>query len=122
MIKQASIAATVFLGILSFAGLANAHAHLVSAVPPAGGTVAAAPTEIDLTFSEQLNVKFTGIKITGPDGAEVKVDSEMLMDGDKTLMATLKEALAPGSYKVSWHALSQDGHKSQGSYDFIVKK
>ncbi len=33
--------------------------------------------------------------------------------------AVLKAApLPPGTYKVTWHALSTDGHRTQGSYEF----
>ena len=121
MIKHAKLSAAALLVYLGFTGLAYAHAHLVSAVPPAAGTVATAPSELDLNFSEELNLKFTGLKVTGPDGAEVKVDSEMLMNGDKTFMAMLKGQLAAGTYNVNWHALSRDGHKTKGSYSFTVK-
>lgn len=121
MSKHASFIATAVAFFFGFSGLAHAHAHLLSAVPPADGTIAKAPSELDLNFSEELNLKFTGVKVIGPDGAEVKVDSEMLMNGDKTFMATLKGELAAGPYKVNWHALSRDGHKTQGSYSFTVK-
>ena len=30
--------------------------------------------------------------------------------------------LAPGSYSVTWHALSVDTHKTQGSFGFTVGK
>jgi methionine-rich copper-binding protein CopC len=29
--------------------------------------------------------------------------------------------LAAGTYQVSWHALSNDGHKTKGTYSFVVK-
>ena len=121
MLRHASLSAAAVVLLLGFTGLAHAHAHLVSAAPPVGGTVTTAPSELDLNFSEELNLKFTGLKVTGPDGAEVKVDSEMLMNGDKTFMAMLKGQLATGTYNVNWHALSRDGHKTKGSYSFTVK-
>jgi methionine-rich copper-binding protein CopC len=31
-------------------------------------------------------------------------------------------SLAPGSYSVTWHALSVDTHKTQGSFSFRVGK
>ena len=106
---------------LALSGQAFAHAHLVSATPPVGGTVATSPTELDLRFSEALNLKFSGVKVTGPDEAELTLEEPMLMDDDTTFMAMIASKLAPGTYSVEWHALSSDGHKTQGSYTFVVK-
>jgi methionine-rich copper-binding protein CopC len=114
----AAFAALSFFGL---PGLALAHAHLESAQPPASGTVAAAPTEIGLTFSEELNQKFTRVKITGPDGKAIKTGDAMLMDGDKTFMVSLPSGLGAGTYQVEWQALSRDGHKTRGTYTFTVK-
>ncbi len=105
---------------IAFAGQAMAHAHLKSAVPAADSTVKAAPSELDLTFSEGLNLKFSGIKITGPGKMAVKTGEASLMDKDATLMVPVTDKLAPGKYTVEWHALSTDGHKTNGIYSFTV--
>lgn len=106
---------------VALSGAAYAHAHLEAAIPAVSGTVKAAPTELDLKFSEELNLKFTGVKVTGPDKKKVKTENAMLMGGDKTFMVNVPEGLANGTYHVDWHALSQDGHKTHGSYEFTVK-
>ena len=113
-----SLAATLVTAAL--AGPAFAHAHLESATPADKATVAA-PGELDLNFSEDLNLKFTGIKVTGPAKAVVKTGNGMLMNKNKTLMVPVSGKLAAGTYKVEWHALSADGHKTKGSYSFTVK-
>jgi methionine-rich copper-binding protein CopC len=114
------------LAIASLAGLALtgqawAHAHLTSATPAAGATVAAAPTELDLTFSEDVNLKFTGVKVTGPGKASVKTGEPMLMGGKTTVMVPIAGTLAAGVYTVAWHALAADGHKTSGTYSFTIK-
>jgi len=109
------------LASVALSSAAYAHAKLEAAQPPIGGTVKDAPTELDLKFSEELNLKFTGVKVTGPDKKEVKTDGDMLMDGDKTFMVNLPAGLGAGTYHVEWHALSQDGHKTHGDYKFTVK-
>ncbi|WP_431323962.1 copper homeostasis periplasmic binding protein CopC [Rhizobium sp. YTU87027] len=109
------------VAILGFAGQALAHAHLTETVPADEATVAASPAELDLHFSEELNIKFSGVKITGPDKAVVKTGDAMLMDEGKTLMVPLPETLGPGAYAVEWHVLSTDGHKTNGTYGFTVK-
>lgn len=106
---------------LVLAGQAFAHAHLKSASPAPESTISAAPDELDLTFSESLNLKFSGIRLVGPGKTEVKTGEGMLMDNDTMLMVPVGETLAAGIYTVEWHALSTDGHKSKGEYTFTVK-
>jgi methionine-rich copper-binding protein CopC len=102
-------------------GQALAHAHLTSATPAAGATITASPTELDLIFSEGVNLKFTGVKVTGPKKAEVKTGEATLMGGNTKLMVPIEGTLAPGVYTVAWHALSTDGHKTSGTYSFTMK-
>lgn len=110
------------LGLLSVSAPAFAHAHLKSATPPVNGTVATAPTELDLVFSEGLNLKFTGAKLAGADKKAVPTgDASLGTGGDTTLVVPVTAALDAGVYTVSWHALSTDGHKTTGTYKFTVK-
>lgn len=110
------------LGLTIVAAPAFAHAHLKSAIPAVDGTVATAPTELDLTFSEGLNLKFTGVKVTGPAKAAVATGAATIGAGDDTtLVVPVSNTLAAGSYAVAWHALSTDGHKTSGRYTFTVK-
>lgn len=107
---------------LGFAGAAQAHAHLKSAMPAMDGTVATAPAELDLSFSEGVNPKFTGLTVTGPNGASVATGTSKLgPNGDTTLVVPVTGALGAGTYKVDWHALATDGHKTDGTYSFTVK-
>jgi methionine-rich copper-binding protein CopC len=105
---------------IAFAGQAFAHAHLKSAVPAADSTVNQAPSELDLTFTEGLNLKFSGVKVTGPGKAAMKTGEGMLMNGDTTLMVPVTDKLSAGKYTVEWHALSADGHKTNGTYSLTV--
>lgn len=123
IIRPLGIAGAVALGVsLGLVGPASAHAHLKSAKPAVNGTVATSPNEIDLTFSEGVNLKFTGITITGPGKAAVKTqDGKFGPKGDTTLIVPIGSSLPPGAYTVDWHALAKDGHKTQGAYTFTVK-
>lgn len=107
---------------LGLAGEAEAHAHLKSATPAMGATVAKAPAELDLGFSEGVNPKFTGLKVTGPAGAVAPTgESKLGPGGDTTLVVPVTGTLAAGTYKVDWHALATDGHKTNGTYTFTIK-
>ena len=96
-----------------------AHAHLKSETPAADSTVTA-PKDLHLVFSEGVEAKFTTVSITA-DGAAVAVKSIETAPGDqKTLIVTPERPLAAGKYKVEWHAISVDTHKSDGNYGFTV--
>ena len=108
--------------IFGTAGTASAHAHLKTAAPAAASTVAASPSELRLGFTEGVNLTFTGVSVTGPAGAPVPTGAAILAPGDdKVLVVPVSGPLAPGAYKVDWHALATDGHKTDGSYSFTVK-
>ena len=100
---------------------ASAHAHLKTSAPAADAAVAP-PTEIDIAFTEGVKPRFTGIALTGPGGTAVPVGSARLgPGGDATLVVPLAAPLTPGSYRIAWHALAVDGHKTEGSFSFTVK-
>jgi methionine-rich copper-binding protein CopC len=108
--------------IVGLTGQALAHAHLESATPPANGTVTASPSELDLEFSEGVNLAFTGVEVKGPDNTTIAIGKPTLRAGnDTTLVVPLSGALAAATYTVAWHALSTDGHKTHGSYTFTIK-
>ncbi|CAN7498966.1 copper homeostasis periplasmic binding protein CopC [Rhizobium rhizogenes] len=106
---------------LGLAGQALAHAHLKSAEPADKSTVASSPSELDLTFTESLNLKFSGVKLTGPGKAVVKLGDLGLARNGTGLTVPVSEALGAGTYTVEWHVLSTDGHKTNGSYTFTLK-
>lgn len=117
MVFKLGMAGAIVTGLSS---QAFAHAHLKSSTP-ADKSEVNTPAELDLTFSEELNLRFTGVKVTGPKKYAVTTGDAMLMDGNVELMVPLSEKLAPGAYIVEWHALSADGHKTNGAFTFTVK-
>ena len=56
---------------LAGAAAAYAHAHLDRANPAAGATLAAAPTEVTLHFTQQLEPKFSTIVVRDAAGKQV---------------------------------------------------
>jgi methionine-rich copper-binding protein CopC len=111
----------IALATLALAGQAFAHAHLKASIPADKSTVSSAPPALLLNFTEGLNLKFSGIKVTGPDNQAVTLGDAALTDHDTGLTVPVTGALAAGTYMVEWHALSTDGHKTTGSYSFTVK-
>jgi methionine-rich copper-binding protein CopC len=121
MNRTLGFAALAALALASPSG-ALAHALLVKAVPAVGGTVATSPTELKLSFSEGVEPRFSGVTLQAADGHAVGTGTANVDPADKaTLIVAIKSALPPGSYKVSWHVVSVDTHKTQGSFSFEVK-
>jgi copper resistance protein C len=115
--------------LLAFAGVgglfaaspAFAHAHLKSANPADKAIVSTAPTALTLDFTEGLNLAFSGADLLDASGSPAQQGKAQLSNGDDTLTIPLQSTLKPGDYTVKWHALSADGHKTDGSYSFTVK-
>ena len=96
---------------------ARAHAFLDHAAPAVGSTVAAAPPELALSFTQGLEPSFSTVEVTGPGGD--RVDQGKPQISGNTMRIGLK-ASGPGTYHVHWHALSVDTHTTQGSFSFHV--
>lgn len=115
--KRVLIAST-FAALAFLSGSqAFAHAFLDHASPPVGGTVATAPRELTLSFTQNLEPAFSTVHVTGPNGASL--DQGKARISGNTMHVSIKGA-GPGTYHVHWHALSVDTHTTQGSYSFHV--
>ncbi|MHC8320697.1 copper homeostasis periplasmic binding protein CopC [Pseudomonas sp. GB2N2] len=119
MLFKKTMTAAALLGSLLAATSVLAHAHLKSETPAADSTVSA-PSELRLVFSEGVEATFTNVTLS-KDGNAVPVKSQATEGSDKkTLVVTPAVPLAAGAYKVEWHAVSVDTHKSEGAYSFKV--
>ena len=122
---MSKVSTLMFLGALSLAGLSSAavaHPKLTQTAPEANAIVATGPNEIRLTFNESLEASFSGAEIKNEGGKKIetgKVSTDP--KNPKQLVIPLSAPLAPGAYKVTWHAVASDSHRVKGSYSFTVK-
>ena len=96
------IATTLLLATLS-APAAHAHAFLDHASPLVGGTVAAAPHEVTLWFTQNIEPAFSRAEVSDSSGA--RVDQGRAQVSGSTMRVGLKP-LGAGTYRVHWHVLS----------------
>jgi methionine-rich copper-binding protein CopC len=96
---------------------ALAHAFLQHAEPGAGAALKAAPRRLALTFSETLEPAFSGVAVT--DGSGRSVAAGAVVISGKAIVAPLRP-LPPGRYRVTWHVVSVDTHRTEGAYSFMV--
>lgn len=116
---------SLFAAALLAASATQAHPKLLQSTPAADGRVAS-PSTIALVFNEKLVPQFTGVELTMtamPGMAEMKIanlTTTVAADG-KTLAVRPKARLAPGGYRVDWHAVAADTHRIKGSFAFTVR-
>src|SRR5262245_34664234 len=98
----------------------EAHPTLKSASPAVDGTVAA-PTEIKLSFSEGVILKFSSVELKDQAGKTLATGKLATETRDhKQLIVPLQGPLAAGIYTVKWNVVSVDTHRVNGSYSFKV--
>ncbi len=121
MSKISTTAIALIVAILS-GGAALAHPQLQVSDPAAGATTTS-PRQIRITFNEAVIAKFSGIAIKDKTGRTVTVGKAQIDPADKKLLVVpLKEELAPGEYRIDWHAVSDDTHRVTGTYSFSVTR
>jgi methionine-rich copper-binding protein CopC len=103
------------------ASAAFAHAFLDNAVPGVGATVNSSPNELQLTFTQNVVVAFSGVQIASAGGEAIPAGKPTLdPSSPNVLHVRLGRTLKPGTYIVTWHVVSVDTHPTQGTYKFTV--
>jgi methionine-rich copper-binding protein CopC len=122
MTKMTSFAAGAIAVMSLTFGVAQAHPEFQSA-DPAAGKSSAPPRQIRILFNESVIPQFSGIELKDQAGKVIAAGKATTDPANKKLMIVpLKEPLAPGDYKVEWHAVSDDTHRVKGSYSFGVAR
>jgi methionine-rich copper-binding protein CopC len=107
------------LATFALAASASAHASLVSADPPAGGTLTSTPFTLTATFDEELSPEASSIVVESPARVQVATGTVSTAD-DKTMTADLP-SLPAGTYTVRWTAVTADDLAvERGTYTFSV--
>jgi copper resistance protein C len=97
------------------------HAFLNEAAPIVGGTVPTSPKEIRLTFTEAIERRFSGIELATGDGRTVATGPAVVDPTNERQLVLPLPPLAPGRYRVRWHVVSVDTHRTEGEYNFTVE-
>lgn len=108
------------LAAMLMASPAFAHAFLVKSDPPVGSTVKTAPHSLLLTFTEGLEVPFCSITVVDGMGMHAESGKPQAVPGHTNEMRVPLTVPMPGRFTVTWHALSVDTHRTQGSFSFTV--
>ena len=99
---------------------AQAHTHLVQAVPVVGSTVQTSPPRIEISFSEAVEPAFSVIEVHDQKGERVDQGKPEVDPANPKVLRVMLKPLAAGAYKVVWRVVSVDTHPSNGSFSFTV--
>ena len=118
--RKAAVAALLSLCLASSA---LAHARLVTSSPAENSTVAPAPSELRLKFSEGVEIRFSKLKLIGPLMTVIETGPARLgSDDDSLIIVPIPAPLKAGTYCVEWQAVSSDGHRASGAFVFESTK
>ena len=121
--------AAFVLAVVHAPGLANAaivrpapmrpHASLLSSDPSPGASVVAPLARIRLQFNEPVESALTGVAVVTAAGDTLAL-SPVADPYDVHAVLAQAPALRPGPYTITWHVVSADGHRVDGSFGFIL--
>ena len=115
-----ALVTVVVATVLLLGSTASAHAELVSSSPANQAILDDSPTEILLTFTEDVDPIADSIRLVDASGAEVPLGDVGQSAGADTLGAAVPDPLDDGTYVVGWQAVSADSHKIRGAFTFSV--
>jgi copper resistance protein C len=118
-LTMAVLAAVAML--LVSVGIASAHAHYVSSDPANGAHLATAPSQVSITYDDDLDPNATTISVLGPNGQNLAA-GKTTVSTQATKVATVPiKAGGNGTYTVKWHAVADDDKGvTEGSFTFTV--
>lgn len=99
-------------------GAASAHAELLSMTPQNGASLAKAPTEVVLKYSEAIGTTGSEVVVTSPSGRTVSTGAPDIVDGVVTQkLGPMTEA---GGYRIVARVISEDGHPVTAAGAFVM--
>ncbi|MEP7180271.1 MAG: copper resistance protein CopC [Pseudonocardiales bacterium] len=120
-ILLALVATVLGLG-LGLAGVAAAHATVVTSDPVDGSRLAHPPSVVTVTFDEAVGLGGGSyLHVTDRSGNRVDNGAAFHPNGDATKVADrLQQGLGDGTYTASYRVVSADSHPAAGSLRFVV--
>jgi putative copper export protein/methionine-rich copper-binding protein CopC len=114
------LVAVLALAVLATPALLLAHAHLLRS-DPANDSVVAPPSAIRLWFSEAPDLRFSRVSVQDSAGREIEVGALSSIK-PMGLQLALTGRLHGGPYVVQWITAASDGHRTNGTVRFRVRK
>jgi methionine-rich copper-binding protein CopC len=111
-------AALAALLTVTWASAAAAHVELISSSPAAGANLSTPPTQVTITFDDELNPDLSSFAVTGPGSTDVGTGEVDLTVADRNVLTGQVAITVPGVYTVTYAVAGVDGHQVHGSFSF----
>lgn len=111
------MALAVCLAVVALPAPAQAHAALQSSQPSAGATLVSAPSDVVLTFNEEVEPTFVTV-VVRRDGEELSPPEPAT--AGSVVTQPLGADAGPGNYEVLYRIVSTDGHPVEGVVAFTA--
>jgi methionine-rich copper-binding protein CopC len=95
-----------------------AHVELITSSPAAGANLPTAPTEVTITFDDELDPDLSSFTVADASSVEVGGGEVDLTVADRNVMTGPVTIAQPGVYTVTYHVAGVDGHELEGSFSF----
>lgn len=112
----AVIAAALWLPVTVGISPADAHTGLIGSDPEADQTIGKLPSQVRLTFSEDLQTP-SYIVVTDPSGDQIASGAAEVAG---PVASAPLDGTEPGVYTVAYRVVSADGHPVSGTFDFTL--
>ncbi len=113
-----SVLVAIVLLLIAQAPSVSAHTELLLSDPAAGATLDAVPTEVLMTFSEDLLPETVKVSVADGNGMVIRV-LDLIVDGAYVTVSWPAGLTGP-DYTVNYRVVSQDGHPVSGSVSFTA--
>ena len=122
MIARATVVSGIALVVLALAaGPAHAHANLDTSDPAGGATLAEAPSQVTMVFTEPPDPEFLRVEVLNAGGQPVQAGPARLGRAPRSVVVPMPADLPDGVYSVTWQVVSTtDGHLSRNVFAFGV--
>jgi methionine-rich copper-binding protein CopC len=98
-----------------------AHAFPDHSEPRVGSTLKIPPAMVRIWFDGSLEPAFSSIRVMNANHQAVDKGNGRVDEKDNTVLEVSLPALAPGTYHVTWIAISLDSHRTEGDFPFTVE-
>jgi len=119
--RIATILALALCDVAAWSSLAAAHSLPERFEPRRGAALRSAPAEVRILFQGDLEPAFSTVHVIDSAGRCVDKGDARVDERNPRLLRVSLGSLGPGVYRVTWQVLALDGHRTQGTYTFMVR-
>ncbi len=113
---------TTLLMVIGLCSEAFAHTSLESSTPKNGSIVDKPPTELLLSFANEIRLTAVILSNAANKPVKLKLDKYKKFQTDFSFeLALAGDSDQRGEYSIEWRGIGRDGHVMKGSFTYTVK-